>query len=152
MSQRHCRRIAPLPAPPHGAPALAVLALCATLLGCQEPGTLEPAARLNPASVAFAGGIPFGVFQLPNTAFGDRYNGAHRNILPADLLASLSAIQSRGGRVVLVLAGGPNGYKDADGHFSFALWRSRVDRFKSVDFSPFVALQIPYSVARIALT
>jgi hypothetical protein len=134
MCQRSIRRIAPL-----GARAAAFVLTCSTLAACENPETFDPGGSPPPAAVAFAGGIPFGTFNLPNTAFGDRYNGAHRNIAPSDLLASLSAIQSRGGRVVLVLAGGPNNYKDAEGHFSFSLWRSRVDRFRSVDFSSFVA-------------
>ena len=133
MPQRSVLGIAPF-----ASPTFAFLVVCATLAGCEHTTALGPGERVAPASVAFAGGIPFGLFQLPNTAFGDRYNGAHRNILPADLLASLSAIQSRGGRVVLVLAGGPNNYKDAEGHFSFELWRARVDRFRSVDFSSYV--------------
>ena len=128
------RRTAPL-----GAQAFALILACTVLAGCENGDALDPGESRMPSAAGFAGGIPLGTFNLPNTAFGDRYNGAHRNILPADLLASLSAIQSRGGRVVLVLAGGPNNYKDADGHFSFDLWRSRVDRFRSVDFSSFVA-------------
>lgn len=134
MLQKPIRRTAPL-----GAQGFALVLACASLAGCDGNEPLHPSERAAPAAVGFAGGIPFGTFNLPNTAFGDRYNGAHRNIAPADLLASLSAIQGRGGRVVLVLAGGPNNYKDAEGHFSFDLWRSRVDRYRTVDFSSFIA-------------
>jgi hypothetical protein len=140
MLQRSIRRIA-RPA----AQGLALVLTGAALAGCDSPETFDPngsaapAAPAAPAAAGFAGGIPFGTFNLPTTAFGDRYNGAHRNILPAELLDSLSAIQARGGRVVLVLAGGPNNYKDAEGHFSLELWRARVDRFKDVDFSSYVA-------------
>ncbi len=134
MSPRSTCRTAPL-----GAQSFALLLVCTALAGCENSETLDPGESPATEAAAFAGGIPFGTFNLPNTEFGDRYNGAHRNIAPSDLLASLSAIQSRGGRVVLVLAGGPNNYKDAEGHFSFSLWRSRVDRFRSVDFASFVA-------------
>ncbi|HEX2218771.1 MAG TPA: PxKF domain-containing protein [Gemmatimonadales bacterium] len=134
MSQRSTDRIAPL-----GVQVVALLLVCTALTGCENSDTLDPGESPATVAAAFAGGIPFGAFNLPNGEFGDRYNGAHRNIAPSDLVASLSAIQSRGGRVVLVLAGGPNNYKDAEGHFSFSLWRSRVDRFRSVDFASFVA-------------
>jgi hypothetical protein len=106
--------------------------------GCDNAATLDPAGGPLQA-VAFAGGVPIGTFGQPNSEFGDRYNGAQRNILPADLLASLVAIQARGGKVLLSIAGGPNQYKDADGHFSFPLWQSRVNRYEGIDFSAYIA-------------
>ncbi len=116
------------------APAVVALAVVA----CEQATTLDPVSR--PAEqVAFGGGIPIGTVGQPNSEFGDRYNGAQRNILPADLLSSLAAIQSRGGKVVLSLAGGPNQYKDADGHFSLSLWQSRVNRYEDIDFSAYIA-------------
>ncbi len=106
--------------------------------GCDNAATLDPAGMPLEA-VAFAGGIPIGTFGQPNSEFGDRYNGAQRNILPADLLTALAAIQARGGKVLLSIAGGPNQYKDADGHFSFSLWQSRVNRYEGIDFSAYIA-------------
>jgi hypothetical protein len=128
------------------APALATLFL--TLAGCSStdslgPGTEDPATapeQATPAlaSTAFAGGIPFGIFALPTSEFGDAYNGAMRNIWPEYLLKELAAIKSRGGRVVLMFAGSNDYYKDASGHFSLTRWKQRVDRFKGVDFSAYV--------------
>lgn len=114
----------------------AVLVLAASLAACDDPVTMDPAEPLVPA--AFAGGIPIGPTALPNGEFGERFNGTHRNIAPADLLTSLAAIQARGGKVSLLLAGGPNQYKDADGHFSLTLWQARVDRYRDIDFSAYV--------------
>ena len=120
-------------------PRPAVLALVAAALSaCDNAATVDPAGHQVLEVVAFAGGIPIGTFGQPNSEFGDRYNGAQRNILPADLLASLAAIQARGGRVMLSIAGGPNQYKDADGHFSFSLWQSRVNRYQNIDFSAYI--------------
>lgn len=126
-----------LPRPRQATPVVALALLSLSLAACDDAATLDPSHQPLEA-VSFAGGIPIGTFALPNSEFGDRYNGAHRNILPADLLSALAAIQSRGGRVVLVLAGGPNQYKDAEGHFSFSLWQSKVNRFKTLDFSAYV--------------
>ena len=123
----------------HRAPrpiAFALIVLAAA--GCDDATTLDPVGRPLEA-VAFAGGIPIGTFVQPTSEFGDRYNGAHRVFQPADLLDSLAIIRERGGRVMLAIGGGPNQYKDADGHFSLPLWQSRVSRFEGIDFSAYIA-------------
>jgi hypothetical protein len=123
----------------HRAPrpiAFALIVLAAA--GCDEATTLDPVGRPL-ETVAFAGGIPIGTFVQPTSEFGDRYNGAHRVFQPADLLDSLAIIRERGGRVMLAIGGGPNQYKDADGHFSLPLWQSRVSRFEGIDFSAYIA-------------
>jgi hypothetical protein len=87
----------------------------------------------------FAGGIPMGVFALPTSWMGSRYNGAFRNIWPGFLNQELSAIKSRGGKVVLMFAGNERYYKDAAGHFSLDKWKQRVNRFRSVNFNSFIS-------------
>jgi hypothetical protein len=116
--------------------AFALIVLAAA--GCDDATTLEPVGRPLEA-VGFAGGIPIGTFVQPTSEFGDRYNGAHRVLQPADLLDSLAIIRERGGRVMLAIGGGPNQYKDAEGHFSLPLWQSRVSRFEGIDFSAYIA-------------
>lgn len=124
----------------------------ATLLGCDHtasftPGdsapvttatAVRPAHGSVPRAVAFAGGIPFGTFAQPLTAYGDRYNGGHRNSAPGELVNALTTIRNRGGKVVLMFAGNLRHYTDADGHFSLSMWQARVDRYRSVDFSSFI--------------
>jgi PKD repeat protein len=83
-------------------------------------------------------GIPFGTWALPTVEFGDLYNGAMRNIDPGQLLKELASIKAKGGRVVLMFAGQEDNYKDQDGHFSLSLWKSRVDRFKTVNFGSYI--------------
>ena len=116
---------------------LLVLAACnGDSLAPSSPNSIE-----NPTPAfasSFAGGIPFGTFAQPNEEFGSRYNGAMRIIGPQMLLSDLAAIKARGGRVVVNLAGGQRTFRDADGHFSFALWKQRVDRFRGIDFSSYV--------------
>jgi hypothetical protein len=89
-------------------------------------------------SISYAGGIPMGLFHLPNDDYGSRYNGAMRTVSPSYLMSDLSAIKSRGGKVVLNLAGSQKYFKDADGHFSFSKWKARVDRFRNLNISPYV--------------
>jgi hypothetical protein len=89
-------------------------------------------------STSFRGGIPMGAFALPTTLFGAPFNGGFRNIWPGELVKELSAIRARGGKVVLMFAGNERYYKDGAHHFSLDRWKSRVSRFKGVNFSQFV--------------
>ncbi len=113
-------------------------ALVVAAAGCENADPVGPAAspdQISPvASAEFAGGIPFGYFAQPTTAFGPRYNGGHQNISPNRLLTELATIKGRGGKVLLSLAGSPKYYLDG-GHFSLAKWKSRVDRYKGIDIS-----------------
>lgn len=135
-----------------GLRALPLFALAATVTACDtdrltnssDESSFAPAPEIVAVpsvpsySSSFQGGIPFGTFAQPTTAFDDVLNGAMRNIYPEALRAELSAIKSRGGRVVLMFAGNERTYKDARGHFSLSMWKARVDRFRGTDFSSFV--------------
>lgn len=127
---RRIARFRPVPA----------LALLAVITACGGTDSLEPHdIEQTPAfATSFAGGIPFGMFALPTDQFGARYNGAMANIWPDYLLKELAAIKARGGRVVLMMVGNEQYYKDADGHFSLTKWKQRVDRYRGVDFSSYV--------------
>jgi hypothetical protein len=132
------RRIARLRVP------LAAALMLATA-GCDNTKSLEPtipdASDAGPtggsAPSAFAGGIPFGIFALPTSQFGNRYNGAVENIWPESLLEELAEIKARGGKAALMFAGNQDHYKE-DGHFSFTKWKARIDRFKGTNFSAYV--------------
>ena len=136
------RRIARLRA------ALAAVLLMA-LAGCDGTEPLDPSGGTTPdadhgvlgsapATVSFAGGIPIGLSAQPVTAFGSRFNGAKLTIGANQLLGQLSTIRSRGGRIVLMMAGNPRYYKDGSGHFDLAKWKARVDEFKRIDFASYV--------------
>ena len=131
------RRIARLRAP---LAAAAVL----TLAGCDSDNSFSPEqpAVLDPGSpttsAAFAGGIPIGFFAHPTTMFNDRYNGGHQVISENALLKELTEIKSRGGRVALSLAGAPKYYLE-NGHFSFTKWKERINRYRGINFSSFIA-------------
>ena len=129
-------------------PALALVALLSFTGACDQSDSLGPdtnSPTYEPytdtpvfAGSSFAGGIPMGMYGLPTTSFGERFNGGFRNIFPQYLLRELAAIKARGGKVVLTFAGHPRFYTDAQGYFSLAMWKSRVDLFRSVDFSSYV--------------
>jgi hypothetical protein len=136
--------------------ALPLIALTAALAACNtdqlapnsdepevvslsEPAPVSTSTSAPSFSSSFAGGIPFGTFAQPTEAFGSVLNGAKMNISPDAMLKTLAEIKARGGRVILAMAGSETYYKDAQGHFSFSLWKERVNRFKGVDLSSYVA-------------
>ncbi len=137
------------------APLIATLIL--TMAGCNETDSLSPDNHnptVNPTAEAgtpaasadapafgsssYSGGIPFGTFAQPTSEFGDRFNGAMRNIGPQALLRELAAIKARGGRVVLMMAGN-NRYYKSGGHFNLDKWKGRVARFKDLNFDSYIA-------------
>jgi hypothetical protein len=87
-----------------------------------------------------ASGIPFGTFALPLTLYGSTYTGGHLNpVTPDSLLPRLAVIRSAGARAVVTFVGGAPNYTNADGTFNFDLWKARVDRFRTVDFSSYIS-------------
>jgi hypothetical protein len=113
-----------------------------TILPDESPVTsapeLAPAAEPQLAAASFAGGIPIGMNAQPVSAFGSRFNGAKITVGPAGVMQELSAIRSRGGKVIVMLAGNPRYYKDGRGHFDLSKWKDRVARFRSKDFDSFI--------------
>ncbi len=101
----------------------------------------DPVAATDPtvASISFAGGIPMGLFHLPTSDYGSRYNGAIRVASTWNLKEDLAAIKARGGKIMLSLTGSQKYYLDASGHFSFTKWKARVDRFRNVNFSSYIS-------------
>ena len=109
------------------------------VISLSEPAPVATSTAAPSFSSTFAGGIPFGTFAQPTEAFGSVLNGGKMNIAPDLMLRTLAEIKARGGRVVLAMAGSEKYYKDAQGHFSFSLWKERVNRFRGVNLSSYVA-------------
>jgi len=138
---------------PHRRPhrrSLAIPLLAVTLAACDPTDVLDPEAMdardevpaqpvvAPAASVRQAGGVAFGMSAQPLSRFGELYSGAKLTVSPNRVLGELSAIKSRGGRVVLMLAGNPRHYKDSRGRFDLRKWKARVDRFKNVRIDPYI--------------
>jgi hypothetical protein len=62
-----------------------------------------------------------------------------RNIGVDQLVSQLSAIRSRGGKVILMMAGSQPYYKNADGTFSLSKWKARVDRYRRVNMGSYIS-------------
>jgi hypothetical protein len=133
------RRLARLRGP---ACAAALLAL----VGCSDSDAFAPGhdgdapSTTSPAlASSFAGGIPIGMFSQPLEDFGGRYNGAQVTISPNLLLDELAQIKSRGGKIVLMMAGSQPYYLNRDGTFNLSMWKERVDRYRSVNFNSYIS-------------
>jgi hypothetical protein len=125
------RRIARLRAP---------LLLGLLVAACGGDKAFDPTGDSSPAgpvASAFAGGIPFGISAMPLSQYGSRYNGALLNLAPKTMLAELAQIKSRGGKVIIKLAGHPRYYGEGDG-FDLADWKRRIDVYRGIDFAPYV--------------
>ena len=103
-----------------------------------EPREVAPPSM----AVSFAGGIPFGLFDLPSSWLGTTYNGMERNarilVETGTFKSKLADIKSRGGKVILQLTGVHDYYLDSYGHFSMTKWKNRLEMFRSIDFNSYI--------------
>jgi hypothetical protein len=110
-----------------------------TPLGDESGAQIIPLDGTVLAPASFAGGIPFGTSNQPYTALGGRYNGSLDVLWPEDLMRVLEGSRARGGKVMLSMVGNQQYWVDAQGHFSFTKWKERVDRYKGMNFSSYIA-------------
>jgi hypothetical protein len=83
-------------------------------------------------------GVPFGEFSLPPEHYRSPYTGAVRAVSRSNVGGVLTAAQAGKLRVVLNLAGPGHSYRTSEGTFDLAAWKSRIDTYRDVDFSPYV--------------
>lgn len=61
-------------------------------------------------------------------------------LLPdANWQATINAIRTSGGHVIVNLVGSHQGYVDANGHFSLALWQAKFDQWNGLGLEPYIA-------------
>ncbi len=125
----------------------ACVAAVLALVGCSDSDAFAPghdgsgdtpSANSPALATSFAGGIPIGMFEQPLPDIGGRYNGAQLAISPNLLLDELAQIKSRGGKIVLMMAGSQPNYLNKDGTFNLSMWKERIDRYRSVNFDSYI--------------
>jgi hypothetical protein len=84
-------------------------------------------------------GIPIGPYHLPPESYGAGFSGALLAARPDSLLIALQAARRASARILISLVGSEIRFVDEDGHFSLAVWKRRVDRFREIDFSSYIA-------------
>jgi hypothetical protein len=125
------------------APLLALFLLIATACDSTDrlasnPSDDAPGATAASASTAVHG-IPFGASSQPVSLYGPTYTGGLLNpVQPESLLSYLATIRAAKARVVLAFSGGPLQFTNPDGTFNLGLWKTRVARYNSVDFSSYI--------------
>jgi len=106
------------------------------------PPPATTAARVPPAPALAAprgSGLPFGPPKLPRELFGKLFTSTKLEVSPDSILPTLTEVRASGMRVFIILVGSQQHYGNADGTFNLAMWKARVDRFRHVDFSEFIA-------------
>lgn len=85
-------------------------------------------------------GIVFGSFNMKHAVLSSVHTGAVRALEPTWLLGELAGVRAKRGRVAIKLVGGPdNVVQNGDGTFSFTKWKALVNRFKTINFSSYIA-------------
>lgn len=103
----------------------------------QVTGTLTGTSITATASVTTqasgggtGGGIPFGLFGMVGRRLVDPYTSSVQAAQPDTILADLAAARARGARLFVNFTGGSaTNVTDADGHFDYGRWKTRLDRF-----------------------
>src|SRR5215210_7162477 len=94
------------------------------------------------AATAQAPGIVYGTFGMDASLLNSVHTGTLRGggVDQGNVGSILSAVRSKGGRIVLKLCNGKDNYvQNSDGTFSFTKWKALVDRFKQSNFGPYIS-------------
>jgi hypothetical protein len=107
-----------------------------------------PDSTLPPADPPVHSGIPFGPFVytkgsstnsvIPASKLNPGFTAIAAPVYGPTLLRQLDAARRSNDRVLLAFAGSSRLYTDANG-FNMSRWKARVDRFRSVDISSYIA-------------
>jgi hypothetical protein len=122
------------------AAALLVVVACRSPFGGNGRDEFPDAGPGGPDST-YAGvgqGIPFGMFTLPLERFRAPVTGAALAVSRDRVAAVLRAARAGKVRVILNLGGGKDNARN-DGEFDLARWKARIDEYRDVDFTPYVA-------------
>jgi hypothetical protein len=83
-------------------------------------------------------GIAFGPYHLPTRLYGPDHSATLRAARSIDFWADLEAARRAGARVILSFIGNERRYRDDKNHFSMAMWKARVDRYRGYDISSYI--------------
>ena len=74
-------------------------------------------------------GIPFGLAGITGRKLDDPFTGGLEQAKPEAILKDLAGARAHGARMVVNFAGSSEKTTDPQGHFSYDLWKARIDRF-----------------------
>jgi hypothetical protein len=122
--------------------ALGLFAVLAA--ACADSDRVGPSSEIelgtapDVAAAATASGIVFASTKLTVSQLNTVHTGIVYTATPSGLLTTLSQVKAKGGRVLIRLAGGENDYKNADGTFNLAKWKSGADKFRNINFNSYI--------------
>jgi hypothetical protein len=119
--------------------ALLSIAACATPFGDRREEF--PDAGPGGPDSTYAGigrGVPYGMFTLPLDRFHPPITLAARTVSRDQVAAVLRAAQAGKVRLILNLGGGKDNSRGPTAGFDLARWKARIDRYRDVDFGPYV--------------
>ena len=107
------------------------------------PDTVPPPSDttgpVEPPHIPVHVGIPFGPTQMPIESFSQEYSGTiYPTSHPDRLLPALERARQVNARIMVNLTGNESGFRDQHG-FNFDAWKRKVDRYRGIDFSSYVA-------------
>jgi hypothetical protein len=135
-------QLSEVPEPPDTTPTDTLVPPPDTLV--PPPDTLVPPPDSGgpalPPHIPVHVGIPYGPWTLPSGLFaGAEFTGSYRpSGEPATLMADLEAARQADLRIVLNFTGNEQWLRDEHG-FSLSKWKARVDRFRGMDISSYIA-------------
>jgi hypothetical protein len=103
-----------------------------------DPGTVFTATSASGTQP----GIVFGSYYMDVSDLNSVHTGTLRGggVTADNVLSLLSGVKAKGARIVLKLCMGEDKYvQNSDGTFSFTKWKDLVDRFKNVNFGPYIS-------------
>jgi hypothetical protein len=111
--------------------------------GCGEEDRTGPGAEMavtgTETAAAGGSGIVFASSALTVSQINSVHTGLVETPTPSNILGFLSQLRQKNGRVLIKLAGSENSYKNADGTFSLAKWKTQVDRYRNIALSSYIA-------------
>jgi hypothetical protein len=113
--------------------------------GCADGDRLGPTAGADPVNgpddmaAATQAGIVFSSSALTVSQINSVHTGMVGAPTPSELLSFLAQLRSKGGRVLIKLAGGEKTFRNSDGTFNLTKWKAGVDRYRNINFSSYVA-------------
>ena len=84
-------------------------------------------------------GIPFGPAHMPAENFAEYSGTIYTATDPNKLLRDLETARRANTRLFISFTGNQQFWRDSNGGFSLANWKERVDRFRGVDLTPYIA-------------
>ena len=118
--------------------------LDSTLLPVDSTGLIPDSAGVTGVSTLAAGtqpGIVFGSWFMEISQLTAVHNGTLKGggLSPTNILSFLSGARAKGARVVIKLCMGSDSYvKNPDGTFSFTKWKALIDKYKGINFAPYI--------------